>query len=94
MATDPERIETLEHERDRLERTWREKPKRGFGEVLSETPARDDDEREARAAAPDDDERDDMDEETALELPRVPPDPRMAKLHAMVPPKGPPGGRS
>lgn len=40
MLTDPERIEQLEHERERMERTWREPPKRKFGEVLLEAPAR------------------------------------------------------
>ncbi len=82
MLTDPERIEALQHENERLERTWRERPKKGFGEVLSETPARQEDEdAPAQTAAPDDDEE----EATAKDLPRVPPDPRMAKLHAMLP---------
>jgi hypothetical protein len=89
MLTDPERIETLQQEHERLERTWRERPKKRFGEVLSETPARQEDEDEdepAKTAAGDDAEAED---EPAQDLPRVPPDPRMAKLHAML--ASPPG---
>lgn len=107
MLTDPERIEQLEQERDRVERTWREGPKRKFGEVLTETPPRapgdaeepppdprrrgrgqgagdgaasDDQAAEPESAAPSPVEG--VDEERPL--PRVPPDPRMARLHAMV----------
>ncbi len=39
MATDAQRIDDLEVERARAERAWRDAPKKGFGEVLDETPA-------------------------------------------------------
>jgi hypothetical protein len=82
MLTDPARIETLQQEQERLERTWRERPKKGFGEVLCEAPARQEDEDEpAKTAAGDDAEAVDG---PAQDLPRVPPDPRIAKLHAML----------
>lgn len=109
MLTDPERIEQLEHDRDRRERDWREAPKRKFGEVLTEAPARlpDDD---AEASAPEDRRRQKkqpdenearaqageggdepaaaapapVDVGDAAPLPKVPPDPRMARLHAML----------
>lgn len=117
MLTDPERIEQLEHERDRLERTWRDAPKRRFGEVLTEAPARasrdDEDEppadrrrrppRQAGEEAPlSEGERADAaaDAPAPVEgianetpLPRVPPDPRMARLHAMVATGAPPHGQ-
>lgn len=106
MLTDAERIEQLEQERARLERTWRDAPKRRFGEVLSEVPPRGPEEegedtaaRRARVRAGDepDDRLGSEDDGAAASpaaiseepedeppLPRVPPDPRMARLHAML----------
>lgn len=52
MLNDPERIEALQRERERLERTWRERPKRGFGDVLRETPAKNADDEEAAGEDP------------------------------------------
>lgn len=118
MLTDPERIEQLEHERERLERTWRDAPKRRFGEVLSEAPARpsrdedeeppggrgrrgNDDTSSDVAAKPDEQAAstsapasvDGLEDNDDQPLPRVPPDPRMARLHAMLNERGPAGGR-
>lgn len=114
MLTDPERVEQLEHDRDRRERAWREAPKRKFGEVLEEAPARapEDDEREQRDqrrrnAKADDTKAREADEDDAKAasapapvdvtsdqpLPRVPPDPRMARLQAMLAPKPKPQNR-
>src|SRR5688500_9126831 len=40
MAVDPRRVEELQVERDRRERAWRDAPEKKFGDVLSETPAK------------------------------------------------------
>lgn len=116
MLTDPERIDQLTHERDRSERTWREAPKRKFGEVLTEAPARSPEEEEAAAeaqraleerrrrrgekgaeerASSESDAASGTESDKAAPapveiaeakpLPRVPPDPRMARLHGMLP---------
>ncbi len=115
MLTDPERIEQLAQDAERKERSWREAPKRKFGEVLSEAPARSPEEEEAAAEAERaleerrrrrGQQRDDpraSSEDAGAEpergeaapapvdiaegppLPRVPPDPRMARLHGMLP---------
>jgi len=84
MATDAERVRELEAEAVRRERAWRDAPERSFGEVLDTTPARDQEladttsvddviARKKRAATL-----------RAQNLPRVPPDPRMRKLHALA----------
>jgi hypothetical protein len=40
MSTDPEKIREVEDEHERVMRQRREKPKRGFNDVLAEAPAR------------------------------------------------------
>lgn len=92
MLNDPERIEQLESERARRERGWRDAPKRRFGEVLQEPPApapREDESREGarehRGGSDDEDNAQDADEGgKSPPLPRVPPDPRAARLHAAL----------
>jgi hypothetical protein len=91
MTTDPDRIRELEAEQERVERQRREKPKKGFGEVLAEAPeAAEELEEEAaeETLAADAGEEGEakavpapLDEEPK---PRVPPDPRMAQLNAML----------
>lgn len=92
MLNDPERIEQLESERARRERGWRDAPKRRFGEVLRESPApepREDETRERESerdgGSDDDDDVPDGDAaQSSPPLPRVPPDPRAARLHAAL----------
>lgn len=109
MLTDPDRVGALQHEREKMERTWRAPPKRGFGEVLVEAPARSPDDeaagedprrrkrREAEGAkaeaggegasaeaAADVDAEQPKDKDQGKELPRVPPDPRAQRLHALL----------
>lgn len=106
MLTDPDRIEALQHEREKMERTWRERPKRGFGEVLLETPGKPPEEeredprrrrraaREARPEGEPDAEQggeasvaasdDEAARAAARPPPRVPPDPRMRRLHELL----------
>lgn len=55
MRTDPERIREVEDEQERILRRRREKPRRGFGDVLESAPAWHGDEEEeepARRASP------------------------------------------
>ena len=40
MLSDPERIQSIENEYARRERAWREPPKKRFGAVLTDTPAK------------------------------------------------------
>jgi hypothetical protein len=85
MATDAERVQSLEDEVARRERAWRNAPERGFGEVLSETPGKeqeladvpglDEHEKKRRAAL--------AAKRAAQQLPRVPVDPRERALRAM-----------
>jgi hypothetical protein len=51
MATDPERIQDVQDEYDRHLRSWRDAPKKSFGQVLEEGPQPDESEREGEGAA-------------------------------------------
>ncbi|MFZ9886353.1 MAG: hypothetical protein ACO3JL_02520 [Myxococcota bacterium] len=97
MLNDPERIEQLEHERARHERGWRDAPQRRFGEILRDpfvSEQRGDDARQTRrepgregddAEGNNTEGGDEADEaRTKASLPRVPPDPRAARLHASL----------
>jgi hypothetical protein len=85
MRSDPERIQELIEERERRERAWRDKPEHSFGEVLADAeegekaPEGTDSEQQAEATA-----TEPAAEVADAELPRVPPDPRMAALHQML----------
>ncbi len=89
MASDPERIESLEHDYERRVRASLPKHGPDFGEVLAHAPALDPEEEldpsEPDVEAKDRDESDTPSEtaedENESSLPRVPPDPRMAALH-------------
>ena len=105
MMTDPERVEALQHDRERMERTWRAPPKKDFSEILDEAPPphRDDDAAKSRRrrdeAEPEPEPEPELPEQRAVEegepasheepghaeaRPRIPPDPRVRKLHAML----------
>jgi hypothetical protein len=95
MRTDPEHIREVAEERERVLRQRREKPKKGFGDVLQDAPARNveepgepDEALEAEAVEEDAPAGNapapiDLDEPEP-DLPKVPPDPRMRALHAAL----------
>ena len=82
MASDPERVRTIEDEAARRQRGWHGPPAKGFDEVLDDTPAKaqeleelqqDGPTRPTRAKGEGDDVK-----------PRLPPDPRAQALHAQL----------
>ena len=82
MRSDPERIQRLIEERERRERAARGRPMQSFDDVLEEQAAE-----EAEVEVVDPGEAEEAGAEAApeeRELPRVPPDPRVAALHALV----------
>jgi hypothetical protein len=96
MATDPERIDRIQHDADRRERDTREQPVEGFSDVLGRAPPRGDlaDEPQARPSSTNAADRQGASSSTATgsspvkrRLERATlraPDPRAKQLHAQL----------